>query len=558
MKPLPEPAPEQRADGDPSARMRRVFVVLHLVLAMVAIAIFAVNVRRYQFLGDDCYIAFRYAANLVDGHGLVFNPGERVEGYTQPLWVLLMALGIKLGTPPQHFSALLGIASGIAILLLLPWFTLRLHSNARSVGLWIWIAPLALAVNRSFCAWSTGGLGTQMFALLVLLSLMCFSLEWKSGTQRPIASSLLFALTTFARPEGGLFAMVCGLFLLYDVLARRRRPFSTLLVWGLPYAAIVAGHLAWRYDYYGHLLPTTFHAKVSGFWWDQSKLYLSLFAKDHLLILSLPLLLFFFSKPEPREQWRPAFMAQRLFLAQVAAYTAYIIYIGGDRFEYRFMTPILPLLYWLLQETVRRGHAFLQQRKSMHRFDVELSMALSVMVIGSSALPLWTGFPVERVDETGINRIEKIGFYSRQRRREGLFLRKLVNKGYLTGNELIAVRGAGALPYYSGFPILDLHGLNDEQIAHSEIAERGVIAHEKEATLDYVRERGAVICNVRNRIVFDSLAEGITLMDPNTEHYPWFPGPVRCVEALGNVLIFGTTLSNEEFRETFARFKVIR
>ena len=49
------------------------------------------HILRYNFVSDDAFISLRYAANLLAGHGLVFNPGERVEGFTSPLWTLLLA-----------------------------------------------------------------------------------------------------------------------------------------------------------------------------------------------------------------------------------------------------------------------------------------------------------------------------------------------------------------------------------------------------------------------------------------------------------------------------------
>jgi len=54
---------------------------------------FVVGGERYFSLHDDAMISMRYARNLVSGEGLVWNPGgERVEGYTNPLWVLFLAL----------------------------------------------------------------------------------------------------------------------------------------------------------------------------------------------------------------------------------------------------------------------------------------------------------------------------------------------------------------------------------------------------------------------------------------------------------------------------------
>ena len=45
---------------------------------------------------DDAFISFRYAENLANGQGLVFNPGERVEGYSNPLWTVLFAVIIAI------------------------------------------------------------------------------------------------------------------------------------------------------------------------------------------------------------------------------------------------------------------------------------------------------------------------------------------------------------------------------------------------------------------------------------------------------------------------------
>jgi arabinofuranosyltransferase len=58
----------------------------------------------YDYVVDDAYISFRYARNLIEGHGLVFNPGEKVEGYTNFLWVLIIAMGMKLGADPVHLA----------------------------------------------------------------------------------------------------------------------------------------------------------------------------------------------------------------------------------------------------------------------------------------------------------------------------------------------------------------------------------------------------------------------------------------------------------------------
>ena len=62
------------------------------------------------FLTDDAFISFRYVRNLLEGHGLVFNPGEYVEGYTNFLWVVVLAIPHWLGVDPIGFSFATGLA----------------------------------------------------------------------------------------------------------------------------------------------------------------------------------------------------------------------------------------------------------------------------------------------------------------------------------------------------------------------------------------------------------------------------------------------------------------
>ena len=70
---------------------------------------------------DDAFISFRYARNLVRGHGLVFNPGEAVEGYTNFLWTLGLALGMILDIDPIDWACLFGLASWLGVGGLLAW-----------------------------------------------------------------------------------------------------------------------------------------------------------------------------------------------------------------------------------------------------------------------------------------------------------------------------------------------------------------------------------------------------------------------------------------------------
>jgi len=66
---------------------------------LAAMTLLVIHGLTFGFVVDDAFISFRYAQNLLDGHGLVFNPGEQVEGYSNLLWILLTSFGMKLGLP---------------------------------------------------------------------------------------------------------------------------------------------------------------------------------------------------------------------------------------------------------------------------------------------------------------------------------------------------------------------------------------------------------------------------------------------------------------------------
>jgi hypothetical protein len=107
---------------------------------------------------DDAFIMFRYARNLTDGLGLVFNPGERVEGISSLLWTLWIAAGLKLGLSPEGFAAGSGAFLGLAAMAYVGW---RFH----------WLLALVLACSGPFAYWCVAGLETPLFVAVLFVAL---------------------------------------------------------------------------------------------------------------------------------------------------------------------------------------------------------------------------------------------------------------------------------------------------------------------------------------------------------------------------------------------------
>ena len=113
------------------------------------------------FTTDDAFISFRYAENLLAGHGLVYNPGERVEGFSNLLWVLLIAALWGPGIDPVAASKVLGILSGL-LAVVLAIDTLKRIGTSRPG---IILAALMLSLDTGLVYYSVSGLETSLFVL---------------------------------------------------------------------------------------------------------------------------------------------------------------------------------------------------------------------------------------------------------------------------------------------------------------------------------------------------------------------------------------------------------
>lgn len=151
---------------------------------------------------DDAYITLRYARNLADGLGLVYNPGEWVLGTTTPAWAVLLAAGYRLGLTDLPWLALVLAAACDALSAAL------LARMSRRLGWSAWgglLVGLAWAINPMSIGFATAGMETSLF---VLLSLAALGLATRSDRRARLLGALLASLGTLVRPEGLLVLAV--------------------------------------------------------------------------------------------------------------------------------------------------------------------------------------------------------------------------------------------------------------------------------------------------------------------------------------------------------------
>lgn len=439
------------------------------------LAVYAVAVLHHadvvgRFVVDDTFIFLRYADHLAGGAGLVFNPGERVEGYTSFLWVLWLALAASLHLPVLFVAQLSGVVLG-AVTLLLSW----------RIALWFlprtpWLAllvPACLATNRTFSVWAIEGMDVKLFGALVALCLLLWLHRLDARGHRFPVTGLSLGLTALARPEGLLVAALLGGAVLADPLQRRR--IRAWLAEAAAFLLVVGSHLAFRLVYYGDLVPNTFHAKVAGLALQQGWHWLVVAASANHVGPCAPLVAI--------GAWtlaRGRRLAALTFLALLLGWLAYLVAIGGDYFEFRFLDAVLPLWALFAAAGIAGIGTLLERRARLRRAALA---SLAALALGCNALTLLDPF----AGAPGITTVEQEARFTRGYVEIGLWLARNLPPG-----ESIALRPAGAIPYLSRAPTLDLLGLNDREIARGdEFVIESAAGHRRRVGREYARARGA-------------------------------------------------------------------
>lgn len=213
-----------------------------LVAALCALGAAIVFWRFRELRHDDAFITFQYAQNVAQGHGFVFNPGEKVLGTTSPLHALLMTLAyFVFGDGLPTFAVLLG-AVGVGA----QAFFLFLLVRERSV---ILAAAVALAIVTGFAGgFAFLSLETNLFAALIVATV------WTLHRRRAVACGVLLGLSFLCRYDAALLVIVIAV---SWRLQWRELPRVTL---GVSFA-VVAPWLLWATWYFGSFLPQTFFAK---------------------------------------------------------------------------------------------------------------------------------------------------------------------------------------------------------------------------------------------------------------------------------------------------------
>ena len=429
------------------------------------------------FIQDDAFITFRYSQHLAQGYGAVWNLHDdiRVAGYTDPLWMLLIALAYKFGIEPTISSSILGLLFGAITLI----YTYRLSlfiTESKYISL---LTIVLLGTNYTFSSYMTGGLETQIQTALINTSLY-YTLIYTAVSAKYrewISLSILYALAILTRLDSIIFVGIMYIYLIY--MHYTHSGFKSIKRLFLPITAPVfiatLSLLAVNQLYYSDPLPNTFYVKATGLSYeviDRGVFYIKSFFNSYMLTPFI-LLLFWYR----REIF--AHRGTKLILAIVLVWILYVIKVGGGFMEYRFMVPIMPMIYTLIALSI-----------ASIPYKIFRYMLISLLII--SSIYHAKGFSHER----GIESFDWLQGHLYVASSDwvgiGKRLRATLNP---TGdsNITIAVTAAGAIPYYSRLETIDMLGLNDRWIAKHGKHINMKVGHDKYATLEYLINRGVNI-----------------------------------------------------------------
>lgn len=449
--------------------LARVLLVAQTALVIAALAAAWPGWWAQRWVQDDAYVSFRYARNLVRGEGLVYNPGERVEGYTNFLWTMAAAVPLARGAadplPFMHTLSAALWAGSFALLL------------ALGVGLWragLWAAPLAvlpLAPHWSYNLWFVSGMETPLVSFATIAAATALALDPRRHGWSPAAVAAAGALLVMSRADGAvvLLALAASVALLDGGwLWRDRAGRRALLGAVATLAVLLVPYEAWRLWFYGALLPNTYYAKGAYLpYWSRGLEYLRLYATIYHLWLFLPL-------PVIALGVAPDGAARRFLLAALLAGTATALYVtrlGGDFMEWRFLTPVSGIVY----PAIVVGAALLGRARGAWTGWASGAAAAAALTWATVAATPAAQSRMIADQET----IALLRRYTDPGRYDWRTAARVFDE-VLPPEARIATTSAGLIPFFCDRHCLDLHGLTDAAIARQPIDpdDRGRMGHE--------------------------------------------------------------------------------
>lgn len=431
-----------------------------VALGVLAVAVGVLGVHAWShlpFISDDALISLRYSQRLLDGHGLTWASGARVEGYTNLLWVLGCALLGVVGVDLIDAARVLGFLGMSATLAAIVYAFRPRETRSALPAL---VGAVGLALTGPMAVWTIGGLEQPFVAAFLAWALVwCMKLvEAPAPTWREaLPASLMLGLICLTRSDGGVLCIGVAVGL---IAARGFDARGLKLVFAQAIFPVLlgGGQIVFRLAYYGEWLPNPAHVKVA-FTMDRVRdgwMYVRQ-AGPYLAGLMIPTVFAVILGVGLRE------LRQRTLLVGVplGVWLMYVVMVGGDIFPaHRHWIPALICAAFVVANLTRWALA-------------QPGHARSAALVGAILVAAITYMGQSRDPEVQRAREERWEW-------DGKYVGEMLHTAFGASEPLIACDPAGCIPYFSKLDAIDMMGLNDYHIARARTADfgKGVLGHE--------------------------------------------------------------------------------
>lgn len=428
----------------------------------------AVDGKRYFCLFDDAMISMRYAWNFSHGLGLVWNPGEYIQGYTNLLMTLLMSLATLVfdKSTAALFIQISGAGFMLAIAFVIMKISDHIFQNEDSQR------QSFFRVLSFFCAlsyyplayWSLMGMETGLLTLLLLLGILsAFNYTKSKNISYLFLVSEFFGLAYLTRNDSVVFAILVWAYITWETFTTtpkaKLKDFRQLFLTIILYLMFVVGQLIFQYLYYGEMLPNTYTLKLTGMPLLARIINGVGFVKPFLTISAFILVL---SSMEVVFDFQ---MRKLLLISIVFSAIGYQVYVGGDPWNYwRIMSPSTPLLTVLFIST---ANAIVLAISSTQAFRVYFlrnpilpeKYIPQILVVSLVLIGLLSA-NVRFLPEISLLRKPYTAEANQRNVNTAIVLSQLT-----TSDATVGVYWAGSIPYFTGRKSIDFLGKSDRYIA---------------------------------------------------------------------------------------------
>ena len=424
---------------------------------------FVIEGTRYFTLFDDAMVSMRYARNLAVGNGFVMNPGERVEGITNPLWAVYMAAVHLAPVPQEKISLVIQVSAAILLALNLLFIMKIARLVSKNVSAVSSSVMFLTAFYLPLINWSLQGMEVCVLTLLISIIVWKTLLSLQNGRFSPSVYVLL-GISTIVRID---MAVPLGGIWLFLIMAQPEHRKKNIIWGGLTLVIFLGGQTLFRALYYGELLPNTYYLKMTGYpilyrlsrgfvvWWK------FIWSMNPLIFL-VPVLVVILACNQ----------SVGLLALVVGLQMLYSIYVGGDAWDdwggsNRYMAIIMPQFFILLSWGLYRIHGIISGLGRSP--EISGSGALAVIKKHSFAFLVILSF-IQLNSNAGSLTLRGLFFFDlppHAANNRTMVERAILVKKITTPEARIAVTWAGIIPYFSERYTVDILGKTDKTIARA-------------------------------------------------------------------------------------------